>query len=192
MAWLLVAAVLAGCAGSGAKPGASAEAPVTAAPAFPAPAGVPVVVVRTERGTFKFALLEKIAPKTVQNFVALAEKGFYNNLAFHRVEPGILIQGGDPQGNGTGGPGYSIKAEFNDHPHLEGTVAMARRSDPDSAGSQWYVCLQALPQLDRQYTVFGQCFEGLDVLRAIRKGDRMLEVRIDYADPAALPADALR
>ena len=117
MAWLLVAAALAGCAGGGAKPGASGEPAVTAAPAFPAPAGVPVVVVRTERGTFKFALLEKYAPITVRNFVGLAEKGFYTNLAFHRVEPGILIQGGDPQGNGTGGPGYSIKAEFNEHPH---------------------------------------------------------------------------
>ncbi|MEK7476415.1 MAG: peptidylprolyl isomerase [Candidatus Coatesbacteria bacterium] len=192
MAWLLVAAALAGCAGGGAKPGASGEPAVTAAPAFPAPAGVPVVVVRTERGTFKFALLEKYAPITVRNFVGLAEKGFYTNLAFHRVEPGILIQGGDPQGNGTGGPGYSIKAEFNEHPHREGTVAMARRSDPDSAGSQWYVCLEALPQLDRQYTVFGQVFEGLDVLHAIQKGDRMIEVRIEYTDPAKLPADALR
>jgi len=162
------------------------------AASVPEPAGAKVAVIRTERGTFKFALLDTYAPNTVKNFVTLAEKGFYNNLTFHRVEPGVLIQGGDPSGNGTGEPGYAIKAEFNAHPHLEGTVAMARRPDPDSAGCQWYVCLQPLPQLDRQYAVFGQVFEGLDVLHAIQKGDHMQEVRIEYVDPAKVPAEALR
>jgi len=200
MACFLAAAVLAGCAGgggktpvrTGAEPGAERAAAASPAPEFPAPPGAPVAVVRTERGTFKFALLPKYAPNTVQNFITLTGKGFYSSLAFHRVEPGVLIQGGDPAGNGTGGPGYTIKAEFNEHPHLEGTVAMARGPDPDSAGSRWYVCLRSLPSLDRQYTVFGQCFEGLDVLHAIQKGDRMLEVRIDYVDPAKLPPDALK
>jgi peptidyl-prolyl cis-trans isomerase B (cyclophilin B) len=190
MYFLLLAILLAGCSGGAAKPTGGAASP--SGPAFPEPPGVKVAVVRTDRGTFKFVLLDKAAPATVRNFVTLAEKGFYNNLTFHRVEPGVLIQGGDPAGNGTGGPGYTIKAEINEHPHLEGTVAMARRGDPDSAGSQFYVCLQPLPQLDRQYTVFGQCIEGLDVLHAIQKADRMQDVRIEYVDPAKLPADALR
>ncbi len=203
-AWLLGLAILCGCAAGAPKPSTAPGAasarfaapalPPSPGPAveFPEPAGQPVAVVKTERGVFKFALLRDIAPNTVRNFISLSNNGFYANLMFHRVDPGVLIQTGDPAGNGTGGPGYTIKAEFNAHPHREGTVAMARRTDPDSAGSQWYVCLRALPELDRQYTVFGQCYEGLDVIRSIRKGDRILDLRIEYVDPAALPAEALR
>ena len=95
------------------------------------------------------------APKTVENFVTLAKKGFYDNLTFHRVVPDFVVQGGDPKGNGTGGPGYTIKAEFNKQKHVRGSVAMARSQHPDSAGSQFYITYGATPHLDGQYTVFG-------------------------------------
>src|SRR4030095_3257659 len=94
------------------------------------------------------------APKTVENFVTLAKKGFYNGLTFHRVVPDFVVQGGCPKGDGTGGPGYQIKAEFNKQKHVRGTVAMARSQDPDSAGSQFYICYGTTPHLDGQYTVF--------------------------------------
>jgi cyclophilin family peptidyl-prolyl cis-trans isomerase len=119
------------------------------------------------------------APNTVDNFIKLAQKGYYNGVTFHRVEPGLLIQGGDPSGDGTGGPGYSIKAEFNSRKHVEGTVAMARKPDNvDSAGSQFYICLKPLPTLDGNYTVFGQVVEGMDVAKDIQKGDVMKKVTI--------------
>jgi peptidyl-prolyl cis-trans isomerase B (cyclophilin B) len=118
------------------------------------------------------------APKTVANFVTLAKKGFYDGLTFHRVEPGFVVQGGDPNGNGSGGPGYTIKAEFNKQKHLRGTVAMARTPDPDSAGSQFYICLAPAPFLDGKYTVFGVVTKGMDIVDRIRVGDRMKSVRI--------------
>jgi peptidylprolyl isomerase/peptidyl-prolyl cis-trans isomerase B (cyclophilin B) len=118
------------------------------------------------------------APKTVENFVTLARKGFYNGLAFHRVIPGFMAQGGDPKGNGTGGPGYTIKAEFNRRRHVRGTVAMARSQHPDSAGSQFYICFDAQPHLDGQYTVFGQVVSGMEHVDAITIGDRMKSVTI--------------
>jgi peptidyl-prolyl cis-trans isomerase B (cyclophilin B) len=118
------------------------------------------------------------APKTVENFVTLARKGFYDGLTFHRVEPGFVAQGGDPSGNGTGGPGYTIKAEFNKQKHVRGTVAMARTQDPDSAGSQFYICFKPAPFLDGQYTVFGIVTKGMDVVDRIKVGDRMKSVRI--------------
>jgi len=110
--------------------------------------------------------------------VLLAKKGFYNKLTFHRVEPGFVVQGGDPKGNGTGGPGYTIKAEFNAHKHVRGTVAMARSTDPDSAGSQFYICLGPASFLDGKYTVFGLVTKGMDVVDGIRIGDRMKSVKI--------------
>lgn len=128
-----------------------------------------IATIETNMGSFSFELLPKIAPGTVDNFVTLAEKGFYDGTIFHRVIDGFMIQGGDPQGNGTGGPGYTIKAEFSDYKHVAGTVAMARSADPDSAGSQFYVCLGPAPHLDGQYTVFGQTIEGMDTVRAIGK-----------------------
>lgn len=142
--------------------------------------GKPIAVIVTEKGVIKFEFFEKDAPNTVKNFIKLAEKKFYNGLTFHRVEPGFVIQGGDPNGNGTGGPGYTIKAEFNKKPHLEGTVAMARAAHPDSAGSQFYICLAPQPFLDGKYTVFGQVIEGLDVVHKIQVGDVMKKVYIEY------------
>ncbi|MCX8094207.1 MAG: peptidylprolyl isomerase [Candidatus Goldbacteria bacterium] len=137
-----------------------------------------IAVIETEKGTIKFKFFEQDAPNTVANFISLAEKHFYDGLTFHRYEPGFVIQGGCPYGNGTGGPGYTIKAEFNNRPHLEGTVAMARAQDPDSAGSQFYICLAPAPFLDGKYTVFGQVIEGMDVVHKIRAGDKMKKVYI--------------
>jgi peptidylprolyl isomerase/peptidyl-prolyl cis-trans isomerase B (cyclophilin B) len=118
------------------------------------------------------------APKTVENFVTLAKKGFYDGLTFHRVVPGFVVQGGDPQGNGTGGPGYTIKAEFNPQKHVRGSVAMARSQHPDSAGSQFYITYGAQPHLDGSYTVFGKVVAGMEHVDAIRQGDRMTSVSI--------------
>jgi peptidylprolyl isomerase/peptidyl-prolyl cis-trans isomerase B (cyclophilin B) len=129
-------------------------------------------------GRIVFKFFPEAAPKTVENFITLAQKGFYNGLSFHRVVPGFVVQGGDPAGNGSGGPGYTIKAEFNDHLHLRGTVAMARAADPDSAGSQFYICLAPQPGLDHQYTVFGQVTEGDALLDKIQVGDKMKSVKI--------------
>jgi peptidyl-prolyl cis-trans isomerase B (cyclophilin B) len=118
------------------------------------------------------------APKTVENFVTLAKKGFYNNLTFHRVVPDFVVQGGCPKGNGTGGPGYTIPAEFNKQKHLRGTLAMARSQDPNSAGSQFYICYGATPHLDGNYTVFGKVTSGMEHVDRIKQGDRMKSVAI--------------
>lgn len=118
------------------------------------------------------------APKTVENFVALAQKGFYNSLTFHRVVPDFVVQGGCPKGDGTGGPGYTIPAEFNARKHVRGTLAMARSQDPDSAGSQFYICYGPTPHLDRSYTVFGQVTSGMEHVDRITQGDRMKTVEI--------------
>lgn len=130
-------------------------------------------------GVIKIEFYPDSAPNTVANFEKLANSGFYNGLNFHRVEPGFVVQGGDPSGDGTGGPGYKIKAEFNERKHLTGTVAMARANQPDSAGSQFYICLAPAPFLDNQYTVFGQVTEGMDLVQRIRKGDKMKSVAIE-------------
>jgi len=118
------------------------------------------------------------APKTVENFVTLAKKGYYNGLTFHRVVPDFVVQGGCPKGDGTGGPGYTIPAEFNSKKHLRGSVAMARSQHPDSAGSQFYICYGATPHLDRNYTVFGQVTSGMEHVDRIKQGDRMKTVEI--------------
>jgi cyclophilin family peptidyl-prolyl cis-trans isomerase len=118
------------------------------------------------------------APKTVENFVTLAKKGFYNNLTFHRVVRDFVVQGGCPKGNGTGGPGYTIPAEFNKQKHVRGTVAMARSQDPNSAGSQFYICYGATPHLDGNYTVFGKITSGMEHVDRIKQGDRMKSVAI--------------
>ncbi len=129
-------------------------------------------------GAIKIEFYPQDAPNTVMNFVTLAKKGFYDGLTFHRVEPGFVVQGGDPKGNGTGGPGYTVKAEFNKQKHLRGTVAMARAQDPDSAGSQFYICLNPAPFLDGKYTVFGRVVSGMKVVDGIKVGDKMKSVRI--------------
>ena len=118
------------------------------------------------------------APRTVENFVTLAKKGFYNGLTFHRVVPDFVVQGGCPQGTGTGGPGYTIKAEFNTQKHLRGAVAMARSQHPDSAGSQFYICYGPTPHLDGSYTVFGRVVAGMEQVDRIKQGDRMQSVTI--------------
>ena len=112
------------------------------------------------------------APTTVENFVTLAKKGFYNNLTFHRVVPDFVVQGGCPKGDGTGGPGYTVPAEFNKQKHVRGTLAMARSQDPNSAGSQFYITVASPAFLDGQrppYVVFGQVIEGVDVVLKIGK-----------------------
>ena len=121
------------------------------------------------------------APKTVENFVTLAKKGFYDGLTFHRVEPNFVVQGGDPKGNGTGGPGYMIKAEFNKQKHVRGVLAMARSQSPDSAGSQFYITLAPAHFLDGQYTVFGKVTSGMEIVDKIKIGDKMKAVKINEA-----------
>ena len=128
--------------------------------------------------TVDLAFYPEDAPKTVENFVTLAKKGFYNGLKFHRVVPDFVVQGGCPKGDGTGGPGYTIPAEFNARKHVRGTVAMARSQSPDSAGSQFYITYGATPHLDRNYTVFGQVTSGMEHVDRIKQGDRMKTVEI--------------
>ncbi len=129
-------------------------------------------------GIIKIEFFPDDAPKTVENFVTLAKKGFYNGLTFHRIEPNFVVQGGDPKGDGTGGPGYKIKAEFNKNKHDRGAVAMARSNDPDSAGSQFYIVLAPANFLDGKYTVFGKVVSGMNIVDNIKKGDKMKSVTI--------------
>jgi peptidyl-prolyl cis-trans isomerase B (cyclophilin B) len=135
------------------------------------------VRITTGHGDIVFRLFPDDAPLHCAAFMKLVDAGFYDGLKFHRVEPGFVVQGGDPKGDGTGGPGYNLKAEFNARPHVRGTVAMARTSQPDSAGSQFYICLDDAPFLNKQYTVFGQMIEGFDSLDAIKRGDAMISVK---------------
>ncbi|MDQ6954294.1 MAG: peptidylprolyl isomerase [Mariprofundaceae bacterium] len=136
------------------------------------------IKIETKNGDMLIELYSDSAPNTVANFKALAGKGYYDGLKFHRVIADFMAQGGDPKGTGTGGPGYKVKAEFNDRKHVRGTLAMARSSDPDSAGSQFYICFVPTPHLDGQYTIFGQVTEGLDVLDKIKQGDLMIKVSV--------------
>ena len=136
-------------------------------------------VVVTDKGAFKFKFYPEKAPKTTRRIAELIQQGFYNGLTFHRVVPGFVIQGGDPTGTGAGGSGQNLQAEFNDIPHVKGTVAMARAQDPDSADSQFYVSLGRHPHLDRNYTVFGYVVEGIDVVESIEKGDHMTKVTLE-------------
>ncbi len=136
------------------------------------------VITLEKGGEIRVEFYLQDAPKTVENFVALAKKGFYNGLTFHRVVPDFVVQGGCPNGNGTGGPGHTIKAEFNTQKHLRGTVAMARSQHPDSAGSQFYICYGPTPHLDGSYTVFGRVVAGMEHVDRIKQGDRMTSVTI--------------
>ncbi len=153
-------------------------------------------IIKTGFGNIKFSLLPDIAPETVRNFSQLAKSKFYNETLFHRVIPGFMIQGGDPNTKnpdkstwGQGGPGYNLKAEFNTRSHLRGIVSMARADDPDSAGSQFFIVTSDSTFLDRQYTVFGEVVDGMEVADKIvnlpRDGNdcpkqeaKMLEVTI--------------
>lgn len=137
-------------------------------------------IIETNKGTIKFQLHEDLAPITTANFIELAEKKFYDGLTFHRVEPGFVIQGGCPWGNGMGGSEKKIPLEVT--PNLKhgeaGAVAMARSSDPNSASSQFYITLAPTPFLDGNYAVFGRVTEGLSVVSSIRVGDKMTSVTI--------------
>ena len=168
--------------------GGDAEAAKTAAKGTPKT--MSVITMETTKGTIKFTLLPQYAPVHCEKFIDLTKKKFYDGLTFHRVVPGFVIQGGDPAGNGSGGPGYTIKAEFSERKHLLGTVAMARTPDPNSAGSQFYICLDALPSLDRQYTTFGQVFEGIEVVKQIAVGDKMTKVTVADVPTKKIPEAA--
>lgn len=149
----------------------------------------PIAMIETDKGRFAVELYPEAAPKTVENFITLIQQGFYDGLTFHRYEPGFVIQGGDPKGDGTGGPPWKIPGEFQDPElrekmpkHEKGIVAMARSADPNSAGSQFYICLN--PDLNRyrhlegKYTTFGRVIEGLDVVDLLRVGDKMNRVTL--------------
>lgn len=134
----------------------------------------PIVRITMDSGkTIRLELYPEIAPITVENFLDLVNKGFYNGLTFHRIIPGFMIQGGDPSGNGTGGPGYSIKGEFksngvnNTIKHERGVISMARAFDPNSAGSQFFIMHEDAPHLDGEYAAFGKVIEGLETVDEI-------------------------
>ncbi len=141
----------------------------------PVSTGNEVAVITTSEGDMVVEFWTDAAPNTIENFKKLARAGFYNGTIFHRIVKAFMIQGGDPNSKdpskenryGEGGPGYKIKAEFNDHSHERGVISMAREPDPDSAGSQFFICLAPVPRLDHQYTTFGKLIKGDDVLAKI-------------------------
>lgn len=141
-----------------------------------------VTFIMADGSVMKAELYPEVAPNTVNNFISLVKKGFYDGLIFHRVIKGFMIQGGDPQGTGMGGPGYSIKGEFsnngftNDLKHTPGVLSMARAMDPDSAGSQFFIMHETSPHLDGSYAAFGKVINGLDVINTIA------DVRTDWND----------
>ena len=148
----------------------------------------PIVTIEMENGdVIKAELYPEIAPNTVNNFISLVKKGFYDGVIFHRVIEGFMIQGGDPLGKGVGGPGYCIKGEFtanrfkNDLKHSRGVLSMARTMAPNSAGSQFFIMHEDAPHLDGQYAAFGKLIEGEDVL------DRIANTRVDYSDRPRVP-----
>lgn len=148
----------------------------------------PVVTIKMQGGgTIKAELYPDIAPQSVRNFISLIKQGFYNGVIFHRVIRGFMIQGGDPNGTGMGGPGYHIKGEFrangvpNDLKHTRGVLSMARTMIPDSAGSQFFIMHKAAPHLDGQYAAFGKVISGLDVV------DKIAETPVGYNDKPMTP-----
>ena len=134
-------------------------------------------VIETTLGSIEFELLDDAAPKTVENFVTLANKGFYSNVIFHRVVPGFVIQGGDPTGTGTGGPGYKFEDEPVTMGYARGTVAMAN-AGPNTNGSQFFITHVATPWLDGKHSVFGKVIKGQDVVNSIKQGDKIEKVTI--------------
>ena len=142
----------------------------------------PIVTFETNQGTIKAELFPDVAPNTVNNFISLVKRGFYDGLIFHRVIPGFMIQGGDPQGTGMGGPGYSIKGEFimnnfnNELLHKRGVLSMARSQSPNSAGSQFFIMVDDAPHLNAQYASFGQVIEGMEAV------DKIVAAQRDYND----------
>ncbi len=142
----------------------------------------PIVTFETNQGTIKAELFPDVAPNTVNNFISLVKRGFYDGLIFHRVIPAFMIQGGDPQGTGMGGPGYSIKGEFimnnfnNELLHKRGVLSMARSQSPNSAGSQFFIMVDDAPHLNAQYASFGQVIEGMEAV------DKIVAAQRDYND----------
>ena len=168
-----------------------------------------VAVIKTNLGEMVIAFWSDVAPKTVDNFKSLAQKGFYDGTCFHRIVKGFMIQGGDPLTKdpseehrwGTGDPGYKVKAEFNAKPHVRGVLSMARSQDPNSAGSQFFICLADARFLDRQYTAFGEVLKGDDVLGKIGEtpttsgggGERSKPTqRIAVENVKIVPADSIK
>lgn len=148
----------------------------------------PIVTITMENGdVMRAELYPEIAPNTVHNFISLIQKGFYNGTIFHRVIPGFMLQGGDPDGSGMGGPGYAIRGEFrsngfqNDLKHTEGVLSMARTMAPDSAGSQFFIMHKDAPHLDGEYAAFGKITEGMDVV------DKIANVETDFSDRPRVP-----
>jgi len=135
----------------------------------------PRVKMETDKGTMVLELFAQDAPKTVENFLALTNKGFYNGLTFHRVIPHFVVQGGCPKGDGTGGPGYTIKCEINPNRHQRGSLSMAH-AGKDTGGSQFFICHDPQPHLDGVHTVFGRVVEGVEVVDKIAKGDHMIKL----------------
>ncbi len=193
---LIILAVIAACGQQVAPPSSKTEArPLAAVTAaqranyFKAPPPmtidakkVYVATLTTSKGNIVVSLDANAAPQTVNNFVFLANQGFYDGLTFHRVEPGFVIQGGDPLGTGGGGPGYTVPAEIK-LTHVEGAIAMARTSDQvnpkrESSGSQFYITLAPTPFLDGAYTAFGKVTQGMDVVKKIAKGDVIQKIVI--------------
>ena len=163
-------------------------------------------VIETKFGNIELKLFPDVAPGHVENFLKLAKSGFYDGTVFHRVIPGFMIQGGDPNSkgsdrsiHGTGGPGYSIKAEFNEKPHVRGVLSMARSSDPDSAGSQFFIVVKESSFLNNQYTVFGEVVSGLDVADKIVSQERdardnpleRIEMKIRMIEPEKNSGDEM-
>ena len=140
---------------------------------------VKYAIIETDKGTIKAEIYADKAPITAKNFIDFANLGFYNGLTFHRVEPGFVVQGGDPKGDGTGGSGKTIPLEINPSlKHVKGALAMARTNDPNSATSQFYITLAPTPFLDGNYAVFGKVIQGMDVAEKILAGDKMSRVSI--------------
>jgi peptidyl-prolyl cis-trans isomerase B (cyclophilin B) len=139
---------------------------------------LPQITIKTSKGDIVLEMFEDDAPNTVANFINLAEKGFYNDLIFHRVIANFMIQGGDPQGTGRGGPGYRFADEFSERKHKRGSLSMAN-AGPNTNGSQFFITHVPTPHLDGKHTVFGQVLKGQDVVDSIAKGDKMIEVRVD-------------
>lgn len=131
--------------------------------------GYPRATIETNHGTITVELWDDVAPNHVKNFLDLGNDGFYDGLTFHRILPGFVIQGGCPRGDGTGGPGHNVAAEFNDRSHEKGVLSMARSGDPDSAGSQFFICLgrEHCQHLDGEYTAFGAVVDGVDAVDSI-------------------------
>lgn len=161
-------------------PAAQTPDTTVAAPAVKEPVkktGVKKAVIEMDKGKIVIELFTKDAPKTVENFEKLAKDGFYDGLTFHRVIAGFMAQGGDPSGNGSGGPGYTIPDEINANKHLRGTLSMAHRG-PNTGGSQFFICFEPQPHLDGVHTTFGQVVEGIEVMDQIAQGDKMNKVSI--------------